>query len=106
MIKAHLAPVDEWPRDSAADARHDPIERIGPPAASLRGAAADASAPALRRLTTLLALQSERLSGVLHDEASQVLAFAHLAIEDIADDVPAPVQVRLDGVRQHLHAVA
>src|SRR3954467_9858009 len=105
MIKAHLSPVDERPGDPAAAARHDTIERIAP-AAPLRSAAADASAPALRRLTTLLALQSAQISGVLHDEASQVLAFAHLAIEDIADDVPAPVQARLAGVRQHLHAVA
>src|SRR3954463_7231111 len=105
MIKAHLSPVDERPRDPAADARHDTIEWIAP-AAPLRSAAADASAPALRRLTTLLALQSAQISGVLHDEASQVLAFAHLAIEDISADVPAPVQARLDGVRQHLHAVA
>src|SRR4051812_4202872 len=105
-MTSHLSPVDERPRDPAADARHDAIERIGHPAPPLRAVAADASAPALRRLTTLLALQSARISGVLHDETSQVLAFAHLAIEDIADDVPAPVQARLDGVRQHLRAVA
>jgi signal transduction histidine kinase len=105
-MQARLSPVDERPRDPTADARRDTIERIGQPVASLRAAAADVTAPALRRLTTLLALQSARISGVLHDEASQVLAFAHMAIEDIARDAPPPVQVRLDGVRQHLHAVA
>jgi signal transduction histidine kinase len=105
-MPAHLARVDERPRDPAADARRDTIETIGHPIVPLHAAAADGTAPALRRLTTLLALESARISGVLHDEASQVLAFAHIVIEDIARDVPAPVQARLDGVRQHLHAVA
>jgi signal transduction histidine kinase len=61
---------------------------------------------AARRLNTLVARQSARLAAVLHDEASQVLAFAHMAIEDVACDVAPPAQARLQQVRQHLHDVA
>jgi signal transduction histidine kinase len=82
------------------------VEKTGHPTGPIHAAAVDGTTPALRRLTTLLGIQSARISGVLHDEASQVLAFAHMAIEDIARDVPLPVQARLDAVRQHLHAVA
>jgi len=62
--------------------------------------------PAVRRLNNLVELQSARLAGVLHDDASQVLASAHMAIEDVAGDVSPLAQARLHQVRQHLHYVA
>jgi signal transduction histidine kinase len=68
--------------------------------------AASEQSLAMRRLNSLLELQSARVACVLHDEASQTLAFAHMAIEDIAGEVPPPVQARLREVRGHLHAVA
>ena len=61
---------------------------------------------AMRRLNTLLEAQSARIAGALHDEASQFLASAHLAIAAIAQDVPPPVQVRLQEVRLQLDEVA
>ena len=61
---------------------------------------------AMRRLNTLLEVQSARIAGALHDEASQCLASAHLAIADIALDVPPPVQARLQEVRLQLDEVA
>ena len=61
---------------------------------------------AMRRLNRLLELQSARIAGELHDEASQFLASAHLAIADISRDVPPPVQARLQQVRLHLDEVA
>jgi signal transduction histidine kinase len=68
-----------------------------------RGKQAEA---AMRRLNSLHELQSARIAGLLHDEASQFLASAHMAIADIARDVPLPVQARLQEVRLHLDAVA
>jgi signal transduction histidine kinase len=61
---------------------------------------------ARRRLNSLLEAQSARIAGALHDEASQFLASAHLAIAAIAQDVPPPVQVRLQEVRLQLDEVA
>ena len=61
---------------------------------------------AMCRLNRLFEIQSARIAGVLHDEASQFLASAHMAIADIARDVPAPVQARLQEVRLHLDEVA
>jgi signal transduction histidine kinase len=64
------------------------------------------TAAAMRRLSLLFEAQSARIAGALHDEASQCLASAHLAIADIARDVPAPVQERLQQVRLHLDEVS
>lgn len=61
---------------------------------------------ATRRLNTLLEAQSARIAGALHDEASQFLASAHMAIADIAQDVPPSVQARLQDVRLQLDEVA
>jgi signal transduction histidine kinase len=61
---------------------------------------------ATRRLNTLLGQQSIRLAHVLHDEASQFLVSAHMAIADIAHDVPETVQARLQEVRLQLNEVA
>jgi signal transduction histidine kinase len=61
---------------------------------------------AMRRLNSLLELQSARIAGLLHDNAGQLLVSAHMAIADIARDMPAPVQARLQQVRMHLDEVA
>jgi signal transduction histidine kinase len=61
---------------------------------------------ATRRLNSLVDLQSARIADVLHDDTSQVLASAHITLEDIARDLPPSAQARLHQVRQHLHDVA
>lgn len=61
---------------------------------------------ALRRLNNQLEVESARIAGVLHDEAGQFLASAHITIADIARDVPPSVQARLQQVRGHLDEVA
>jgi signal transduction histidine kinase len=61
---------------------------------------------ATRRLNTLLEAQSARIAGALHDEASQFLASAHMAIAEIAQEVPPSVQARLQDVRLQLDEVA
>ena len=63
-------------------------------------------ASALLRLHGLIERQSARLAGVLHDDASQVLAYAHVAIEHLADDVPPEAHARLAALREHLRGVA
>jgi len=64
------------------------------------------SEAAVRRLNRSLELQAARIAGVLHDEAGQFLASAHMAIADISLDVPPAVQARLQEVRLHLFEVA
>jgi signal transduction histidine kinase len=66
----------------------------------------DAVGAALGRLNGLLQIQSSRIAGVLHDDVSQVLAAAHMTIEEIAGDAPEAAQARLRQVRAHLHDVA
>jgi signal transduction histidine kinase len=61
---------------------------------------------AARRLNSLIEQQSARLAALLHDDTSQVLASAHMAIEHLACDVPVEARTRLQEVRQHLHSVA
>jgi signal transduction histidine kinase len=60
---------------------------------------------ALRRLTIQLELEAARIAGVLHDEAGQFLASAHIMLADTARDLPASVQARLQQVRQYLDQV-
>jgi signal transduction histidine kinase len=61
---------------------------------------------AVRRLNAVLDSQSARIAAVLHDDASQVLAAAHMSIEEVAEAVPPAAQARLHRIRQHLHEVA
>ena len=60
---------------------------------------------ALRRLNNQLELESARIAGMLHDEAGQFLAAAHITIADVARDVPPAVQARLQQVRHDLDQV-
>jgi signal transduction histidine kinase len=78
---------------------------LGAPAASRDVTYGTPAEAAMRRLNGRLELQSARIAGMLHDEACQFLASAHLAIADIARDVPPPVQARLQQVRLHLDEV-
>jgi signal transduction histidine kinase len=58
------------------------------------------------RLNSLVETQSARIADLLHDEVSQVLASAHITLDDVAQDVPVSAQMRLLQIRQHLHSVA
>jgi signal transduction histidine kinase len=73
--------------------------------AARQNVAREAEGP-VRRLNSALEAQSTRVAGALHDEVSQVLASAHMAIEEVSCEVSPAVQTRLLRVRQHLHEVA
>jgi len=60
---------------------------------------------ALRRLNEKLEEEPKRIAQALHDEAGQFLSSAHLALAEIARDLPMPVRERLQMVREHLHKV-
>jgi two-component system, NarL family, sensor histidine kinase NreB len=60
---------------------------------------------ALRRLNSQLELESARIAGVLHDEAGQFLASAHITIADVSREVPPSLQAKLQQVRRHLDQV-
>src|SRR2546425_3386289 len=59
----------------------------------------------LRRLNEALEEEAKRIALALHDEAGQMLAAVHLAVAEIAHDLPAPAADRLDKVQQLLKQV-
>jgi signal transduction histidine kinase len=86
------------------DSPKSPVSQIATP---VRGTTAGNSTDAaMRRLNRSLEMESARIARVLHDEASQFLAAAHVAIADVSCDVPPLLQVRLKQARAHLDEVA
>src|SRR5499433_412912 len=60
---------------------------------------------ALQRLNETLEEEVKRLAHALHDDAGQLLAVAHLKLEDIARTLPADLRERLQEVRQVLDQI-
>jgi two-component system, NarL family, sensor histidine kinase UhpB len=57
---------------------------------------------ALLRLNETLEEEVKRIAHLLHDEAGQLLAAVHLAIEDVARELPPPARERMGKVRDFL----
>jgi signal transduction histidine kinase len=57
---------------------------------------------ALRHLNELLEREAHRLARELHDEAGQLLAAVHLALEEATHDLPSQQKQRLDRVKEIL----
>ena len=53
---------------------------------------------ALRHLNEVLEAELKRIAHALHDEAGQLLASVHIAIADVANELPPQARGRLDGV--------
>src|SRR5262249_55521092 len=75
-------------------------------AADRSGADDRAPSAAMSHLSVLLDAQAARIAAALHDDVSQVLAVAQLAIEEVAGESPKGPRTRLRQVRSHLHDVA
>lgn len=60
---------------------------------------------ALQRLNETLEAEVKRLAHALHDDAGQLLAAAHIKLEDISRTVPADLRERLQEVRQVLDQI-
>jgi len=60
---------------------------------------------ALHRLNETLEEETKRIAHVLHDDATQLLAVVHIALADLADDLPAEMGVRVQEVRGHLDQI-
>jgi signal transduction histidine kinase len=54
---------------------------------------------ALRHLNEMLEEEAKRIAHALHDEAGQLLASVHLALEEVARELPPPAGERLQKVR-------
>src|SRR5438105_8728121 len=54
---------------------------------------------ALRHLNEMLEEEAKRIAHALHDEAGQLLASVHLALEEVARELPPPAGDRLKKVR-------
>lgn len=57
---------------------------------------------ALRHLNQFLENELKRIAHALHDEAGQLLASVHIAVADIASDLPPPVRLRFEKVERLL----
>jgi signal transduction histidine kinase len=60
---------------------------------------------ALRRLNDVLEGELKRIAHALHDEAGQLLASVHIAIADIAGEVPADLRPRFSEVERLLKQI-
>ncbi len=60
---------------------------------------------ALQRLNETLEAEVKRLAHALHDDAGQLLAVAHIKLEDIGRTLPAHLRERLQEVRQVLDQI-
>jgi PAS domain S-box-containing protein len=60
---------------------------------------------AVARVQRLLELEGVRTAGLLHDEAGQFLALAHMTLAGLAHGMEPDKAARLQEVRQHLHHV-
>src|SRR5262249_12065604 len=60
---------------------------------------------ALRGLNDLLEEQTRRISHELHDEAGQILATVHLALDGLGDELPSGAVARLDAIRGLLDGI-
>jgi len=60
---------------------------------------------ALKRLNETLEAEVKRIALALHDDAGQLLAAAHIQLEDVARAVPANVRERLQEVRRVLDQI-
>ena len=60
---------------------------------------------ALRGLNDLLEEQTRRISHELHDQAGQLLASVHLALDELARDLPSAAAARIDPIRDLLDSI-
>jgi two-component system, NarL family, sensor histidine kinase UhpB len=60
---------------------------------------------ALRRLNERLEEEARRIAHALHDEAGQLLASVHLALDEVARELPSPAAERLHAVRPLLDVI-
>src|SRR3989442_8662625 len=60
---------------------------------------------ALHRLNEMLEEEAKRIARALHDEAGQLLATVHIALAEVARELPPPVRKRLQEVRGLLNQI-
>lgn len=60
---------------------------------------------ALHRLNETLEEETKRIAHMVHDDATQLLAVVHIALADLADDLPAAMGARVQEVRAHLDQI-
>ena len=60
---------------------------------------------ALRHLNEVLEGELKRIAHALHDEAGQLLASVHIAVVDVASELPPPARVRFEEVERLLKQI-
>lgn len=59
----------------------------------------------LRRLNETLEEETKRIAHMLHDDATQLLAAVHIALADLAEDLPLDMNLRVKEIRGHLDLI-
>lgn len=60
---------------------------------------------ALYRLNEILEEETKRIAHMIHDDATQLLAAVHIALADLANDLPPTMGARVEEVRGHLDKI-
>jgi len=60
---------------------------------------------ALRHLNEVLEAELKRIAHALHDEAGQLLASVHIALADVADDLPPRTRERFDDIQRLMRQI-
>ncbi len=94
-----------WARDSARAVRNNQSQVL-----YYEGALEDITErkwaeKALHRLNEMLEEEAKRIARALHDEAGQLLATVHIALAEVARELPPPVRKRLQEVRGLLNQI-
>jgi signal transduction histidine kinase len=106
--------------DAVRELRHDPgpdAERVDEMAA-VQGFLMESLSPfeithrsfreanaALHRLNDVLEEETKRIAHTLHDDATQLLAAVHIALADLAEELPPNLAERIQEVRGHLDRI-
>ena len=60
---------------------------------------------ALRHLNEMMENEAKRIARTLHDESGQLLTLVHIALEDLARDLPSSHEARLNKIRAGLDQI-
>ncbi len=98
-----LTESDEQTMQILKEAKNFFVESLTPFEMAYRGFH-DATS-ALRRLNEKLEEEAKRIAHSIHDEAGQFLACVHIALEEVARDLPPNTRKQLEEIRQLLNQV-
>ena len=105
IAAAHSASLNSLLREPKTRLVADSVLRMAGPFLVKCLTPFDESSRAWPRLNQALENEAKRIARALHDEAGQLLASVHLALADLAGDLPPQRQARIDEVKWLLRRI-